>query len=442
MTVAEKRLWSVGIPVVSGLLLLLATQDAGIAVALGLAVTALFAARCRTWGLAACAGIWSAALLAVRTFPGPYDSWAGEAVLPVLAGYVTVFLIAWAVGGRLIGRRPDAAALPRPELSWPSERRLLTYLFVLLGIAVATAAVRYRGVPPLFADNPDAARQVLREQSNIAIGLLSEAWTLGMAISLLRALSGSRRGALIYYALAGIFTVGAALGASKNSVLVGLAPALIAALSVLRPKRRVRKSFATTPVILLIGALALGAAVYLGGQRTLSGSGSFETEFRSRYGNNALASSVGSLDLSLSSSTETFGRLWSQREHLEPAHGAYSLTFLGSRVEPLVGKADLYGLTSQLSQPYYMNTATFVAIPLLDYGPIGAVFFLAALGLAVGATERWFEFSRAPAEQLGRGFIVYFAVFGVYELYPFIYPTWLSLVPGLGVLYWLGRPSK
>ncbi|MEU7758233.1 MULTISPECIES: hypothetical protein [Micromonospora] len=443
MTAAERRLWSVGIPFALGAAALLATLDAGIAVALALAVGTLLAARLRMWALAACAAVWTAALLAVRVLPGPYDSWAGRGVLPILAGYVTVFLLAWAAGRRLIDRRDEDDDRSRPALSWPSERRLLTYLFVLLGIAVVTAAIRFRGtVPPLLADNPDAARQVLREQSNLVIGLLSEAWTLGMAVSLLRALSARGRALPVYYALTAVFTVGAALGASKNSVLVGIAPALIAALSVRRTRGRAASFLAArTPVVLLIGALALGAAVFLGGQRTMAGTGAFETEFRARYGSNALTSSAGSLDLSLSSSTETFGRVWSQREHLEPRYGTYSLTFLGSRVEPIVGKADLYGLTSQLSQPYLMNTATFVAIPLLDYGPLGAVFFLAALGLAVGATERWFEFSRAPAGQLARAFVVYFALFGVYELYPLIYPTWLSLVPGLWVLHRLGRST-
>ncbi|MEU0079119.1 hypothetical protein ABZY58_14570 [Micromonospora tulbaghiae] len=442
MPPAERRLWSVGIPFALGAALLLATLDAGLAVALALGVGTLLAARLRMWALAACAAVWTAALLAVRVLPGPYDSWAGRGVLPVLAGYVTVFLLAWGVGRRLIDRRDDGER-SRPALSWPSERRLLTYLSVLLGVAVVTAAIRFRGtVPPLLADNPDAARQVLREQSNLVIGLLSEAWTLGMAVSLLRALSARGRALPVYYALTAVFTVGAALGASKNSVLVGIAPALIAALSVRRTRGRAASFLAArTPVVLLIGAVALGAAVFLGGQRTMAGTGAFETEFRARYGSNALTSSVGSLDLSLSSSTETFGRVWSQREHLEPRYGTYSLTFLGSRVEPIVGKADLYGLTSQLSQPYLMNTATFVAIPLLDYGPLGAVFFLAALGLAVGATERWFEFSRAPAGQLARAFVVYFALFGVYELYPLIYPTWLSLVPGLWVLHRLGRSA-
>ncbi|MGJ3224234.1 hypothetical protein ACQEUV_02435 [Micromonospora aurantiaca (nom. illeg.)] len=443
MAPAERRLWSVGIPFALGAALLLATLDAGFAVALALAVGTLFAARLRMWALAACAAVWTAALLAVRVLPGPYDSWAGRGVLPVLAGYVTVFLLTWAVGRRLIDNRDEDGDRSRPALSWPSERRLLTYLLVLLGVAVVTAAIRFRGtVPPLLADNPDAARQVLREQSNLIIGLLSEAWTLGMAVSLLRALSARGRALPVYYALTAVFTVGAALGASKNSVLVGIAPALIAALSVRRTRGRAASFLAArTPVVLLIGAVALGAAVFLGGQRTMAGTGAFETEFRARYGSNALTSSAGSLDLSLSSSTETFGRVWSQREHLEPRYGTYSLTFLGSRVEPIVGKADLYGLTSQLSQPYLMNTATFVAIPLLDYGPLGAVFFLAALGLAVGATERWFEFSRAPAGQLARAFVVYFALFGVYELYPLIYPTWLSLVPGLWVLHRLGRSA-
>jgi hypothetical protein len=454
MTPAERRLWSAALPVGAGAFLILLTLDAGLAATFAFALGALFAARLRMWGLALCAAAWLAAFLAVRVLDGPYDSWAGPAVLPVLAVYVGGFILAWAVGRRIAGHPGGPAsgasaasraraAGERPALAWPSEKRLCLYLLAVFAVAVVAAVLRFRGiVPPLFDNNPDAARQVLRERSNIVVGLLSEAWTLGMSISLLRALT-SRGGRLVLYlAATAVFTVGAALGASKNSVLVGLVPAIIAVLSVHRAAAKPRLMARRAPVAILLVAVALvGAAVFLGGQRTLAGSGSFENEFRSRYGDNAITSSAGSLDLSLSSSVETFGRLWAQRETLEPEYGAYSLIFLGSRAEPLVGKVDLYSTTSQLSLPYYMNTATFVAIPLLDYGPIGAALFLAVLGLAVGLAERRLEFSTSPAQQLARGFVVYFAVFGIYELYPFIYPTWLALVPGLWVLHRLGRSA-
>jgi hypothetical protein len=441
MTPDERRIWTAAIPACAGVFLLLLTQDAGLAATFAFACGAVFAARRRMWGLALCAAGWVAAFLAVRLLAGPYDSWAGAAVLPVLAVYVAGFLIAWVAGRRLAERFGAPAAGPRPTLAWPSETRLRLYLLVLLAVGVAAAVLRFRGiVPPLFDDNPDAARQVLRERSNIFVGLLSEAWTLGMSISLLRALT-SRGGRLVLYlAATAVFTVGAALGASKNSVLVGLVPAIVAVLSVRRAVARPKFTTGRAPIAILLAGVALvGAAVFLGGQRTLAGSGSFEDEFRSRYGDNAVTASAGSLDLSLSSSVETFGRLWAQRETLEPEYGAYSLMFLGSRAEPLVGKVDLYASTSQLSMPYYMNTATFVAIPLLDYGPVGAAFFLALLGLAVGLAERRLEFATGPAQQLGRGFVVYFAVFGIYELYPFIQPIWLSLVPGLLVLHLLAK---
>lgn len=443
MAPAERRLWSAAIPASAGAFLILLTQDAGLAVTFAFACFAVIAARLRMWGPALCAAAWVAAFLAVRVLAGPYDSWAGPAVLPALAVYVPAFLIAWVAGRRIAERFSSPAPAARPTLAWPSETRLRLYLLVLLAVAVVAAVLRFRGiVPPLFDDNPDAARQVLRERSNIAVGLLSEAWTLGMSISLLRALT-SRGGRLVLYlAATGVFTVGAALGASKNSVLVGLVPAIVAVLSVRRAAARPKLLTGRAPIAILLAGVALvGAVVFLGGQRTLAGTGSFEDEFRSRYGDNAISSSAGSLDLSLSSSVETFGRLWAQRETLEPEYGAYSLMFLGSRAEPLVGKVDLYGTTSQLSLPYYMNTATFVAIPLLDYGPVGAVVFLALLGLAVGLVERRLEFSSGPAQQLGRAFVIYFAVFGVYELYPFIYPTWMALLPGLWVLHRLGRSA-
>jgi hypothetical protein len=151
---------------------------------------------------------------------------------------------------------------------------------------------------------------------------------------------------------------------------------------------------------------------------------------------------VGSLDLSLSSSAETFGRLWAQRGTLPPRFGAYSLEFLGSAERPLFGPVDLYAITGQLSSPYYMNTATFAAVPLLDWGPIGAAVFLLLLGAGVGLGERRLEFSPGPAQQLGRGLMVYFAAFGIYELYPAMYATWLALVPGLWVLHRLGRAGR
>ncbi|MBM0236225.1 oligosaccharide repeat unit polymerase [Micromonospora sp. ATA32] len=443
----EQRLWATATLISGGACLILVcwsvTSDAPLGLSLGLAVAALVAWHASMRWLAACAAVWALALIAMLVFPGPYDSSAGRAAVPVLAGYAAAFLGAWALGRQLARAAGAPSALARPELRWPSDQRLRMYLLVLLAVAVLATVIRFRGsVPALFAENPDVARQAQREQSNILVGLLSEAWTLGVSISLLRALTLGGRGRALYYAFTFIFILGAALGGSRNSVLVGVVPGLIASLSVRRPQRRTSRSFAKSSVVTLVGIAVIGTIVFLGGQRTLAGTGAFETEFRARYGGSALTASAGSLDLSLSSSGETFGRLWAQRESLAWAHGAYSLTFLGSLVQPVFGDVDLYGITSQLSWPYYMNTATFVAIPLLDYGPVGAAIFLVILGLCVGLAERRLEFTLGPAQHLARGLIVYFAAFGIYELYPFIYPTWLSLIPGLWVLHRLGRGSK
>lgn len=441
MAPAERRIWSGAVPLAAGVFLVLLTLDAGLAATFAFAAGAVFAAHLRMWGLALCAGAWVAVFTAVQTLDGPYDSWAGPAVIPALALYVGAFLLAWVAGRRIAERLGAPPAGERPALAWPSEARLRLYLLVVFVIAVFAAWLRFRGItPPLFADNPDVARQVLRERASVPVGLVSEAWTLGMAVSLLRALTSRGWQLVLYLAATAVFTAGAALGASKNSVLVGLVPALVAVLSVRRAATRPRLLTGRAPVAIVLAGVALvGAVVFLGGQRTLAGTGSFEDEFRSRYGGNPVSSSVGSLDLSLSSSTETFGRLWAQRDSIEPEYGAYSLMFLGSRAEVLVGRVDLYATTSQLSLPYYMNTATFVAIPLLDWGPAGAAVFLVVIGLAVGLVERRLEFGASPAQQLGRGFVVYFAAFGIYELYPFIYATWLALIPGLWVLYRLGR---
>jgi hypothetical protein len=460
---------------VVGALLIVFTLDRAVGSLAALGAVAVFAFRARVWWLAACAAAWALVFLSVLTFPGPYDSWAGRAAIPVLAGYALCFLGGWALGRRLAPRDGDAArpapaddaarpapaddgarpapaddgARParaddgaRPALVWPSERRLRWYLLALLVVGLGAAILRFHGtVPPLFAANPDAARQALSQRANITEGLLSEAWTLGVAVSLLRALTGQPRWRWLYLASTAVFTSGAALGASKNSVLVGIIPAVAAALSVRRHRQWVRPSL-RTGIIVGVGLAAVGTAVILGGQRTLAGTGAFEDEFRARYGANPVAASVASLDLSLSSPAETFGRLWAQRDALPPRWGAYTLKFLGRRGEPFVGRTDLYGITGQLSAPYYMNTATFVAIPLLDWGPAGAVLFLLVLGVGVGFGDRSLEFSSSPAYQLGRGFIVYFAAFGIYELYPAIYPTWLSLVPGLWLLDRLGRAAR
>ncbi len=422
------------VPIVLGAVVLLFTLDHAYGSLAALAVAAWYAWRAGMVWLSACAGAWALVFLAVLVLPGPYDSWAGRAAVPVLAGYALCFLGAWALGRRVVAAWDP---VPRPELRWPTEKRLRLYLLALFVIAVAAAVLRFRGVPPpLFAADPDAARAAVAQHANIVEGLLSEAWTLGMAVSLLRLVSGDPRGRWLYAGAAAVFTFGAALGASKNSVLVGIVPALVAALSVRRKEsgRRIR-----TWTVVGVGLVAIAGAVVLGGQRTLAGTGTFEDEFRARYGDNVVTASVASLDLSLSSSAETFGRLWAQRDGFAPRWGAYTLRFLGSPGARVVGKTDLYGITGQLSMPYYMNTATFVAIPLLDWGPLGAAVFLVVLGLAVGAGERSLEGSSGPAHQLGRAFIVYFAAFGIYELYPAIYPTWLAIVPGLWVLYRLGR---
>ncbi|MGW2623223.1 O-antigen polymerase [Micromonospora taraxaci] len=446
--------------------------------------------------LAVCTAAWGFVFLAVLTIPGPYDSPAGPAAVPVLGFYAACFLGAWYLGRRLAAARsrsekstptPDAvASTPTPdavastptaatvestptadtfvmpavttrpaagrtgleseraELRWPAESRLRVFVLFLLLLAVIGAALKFRGdVPPLFADNPDAAREAVRLRSNLITGLFSEFWGIGLAVSLLRALTGKAEGRWAYVVFVVIFAFGAALGASKNSVLLGIVPPLVAALSVRRsatisPKNRLRVSL----VVLVIGAVAVGAAVFLGGQRTLAGTGQFEDQFRAQYGASPLYASVGSLDLSLSSSVETFGRLWEVREQHPPTWGRYTITFTGSVGERLFGPADLYAITAGLSKPFYMNTATFVAIPLLDYGPIGAVIFLGLLGLSVGVIDRRLASAWSPAHHLTRAFVIYFATFGVYELYPVVQPFWLALAPGLVALYLLSKPMR
>jgi hypothetical protein len=461
-----------------------------------LVATMLIAYRTSIW-IAAVAVAWALCFLAVLYLPGPYDSWAGRAALPVLTCYVGLFLAAWAYGRSWSARReqrrrrsgspdapPDAssstvsssngstsnestasastvsvstmdggggagaAVADKRQLGWPSEYRLRLYVFGLLVLAIVAAVLRFWGTtPPIFSSNPDVARELLRYHTNIYLGLLWEAWTIGVSVSLFRLLAGPKRGRWLYLPLTVVFIAGSALGASKNSVLIGIATGMIATLSV-RLRRSggsrllVRRS---TVAVVVAACAALGVAVYLGGQRTIAGTGNFENQFRSEYGNNAVTATFGSLDLSLSSSVETFGRLWSQQDTFPRGYGRYSLIFSGSpghKVLDAHSDVDLYSVTSQLSQPYYMNTATFVAIPLLDFGLVGAGIFLVLIGLAVGFWERRFEFRDSAALQLGRATIIYFAGFGIYELYPLVQPTWLSTIPGLWVLHLLTKRAK
>ncbi|MFF0155453.1 O-antigen polymerase [Micromonospora sp. NPDC005203] len=469
--------WVVAVVIV--LAVLLWDTEFGVAAAF-LAVAALIF-RAHTW-LAICTAAWGFVFLAVLTIPGPYDSSAGRAAVPILGIYAAWFLAAWYFGRRLAAnkRRPeqstateDTVVMPavrtesavtvvmpavttrppmdragvesaRAELRWPAESRLRPFVLFLLLLALIGAAMKFRGeVPPLFADNPDAAREAVRLRSNLLTGLFSEFWGIGLAISLLRALTGKAEGRWSYVVFVVIFAFGAALGASKNSVLLGIVPPLVAALSVRRSATISRKNrLRVSLVVLVIGALAMGAAVFLGGQRTLAGTGQFEDQFRAQYGASPLYASVGSLDLSLSSSVETFGRLWQVREQHPPTWGRYTLTFTGSLGDRLLGPADIYKITAGLSKPFYMNTATFVAIPLLDYGPIGAVLFLSLLGFCVGVIDRRLTYTSSPAHQLTRAFVIYFATFGVYEFYPVVQPFWLALAPGLVALYLLSKPMR
>jgi hypothetical protein len=431
------------IAVTAGVVVVVLVLDAPVGALLGMAATAFFAARAGLWWLGLTAAAWAAAFAAVLIFPGPYDSAAGPAVVPVLAGFAGCFLGGWLAGRLLAGRARGPVAAVRPVLVWPSERRLQVYLGVVLVVAVLSAALRFRGtLPPVFASDPDAARALLGQRDNIYTGVLGQAWTVGLAVALLRSVAGGARLRWLYIALSVVFAGGAALGASKNAVLVGIVPALIAALATRRPPTGKPPLVKPVITIALLGGFAVLLAAFLGGQRTLAGNGLFEDEFRSRYGANPVAASVASLDLSLSSSTETFGRLWQQRDAVPREHGAYSLKFAGRPGVALVGPTDLYLITSQLSMPYYMNTATFVAIPLLDFGPFGAAGYLALLGLLVGVVDRRLESSTGPAQHLGRAFVVYYAAFGIYELYAAIQPFWLGLVPGLFALYLTGRSAR
>jgi hypothetical protein len=483
----------------------LASVDVSLGAVLGLILAAVLARRVSFW-ITVVAAVWVLALLAVLYIPGPYDSFAGRAAVPVLSAYTGLFLAAWAAGCGLYQRRrnrrqvealagsrshavmaeaatTDVASLgaaaggaqtsastttgvvtltapmqvptsPAPSngnpntghdaVGWPSEFRMRAFLLATLGVAILAAVLRFWGtVPPLFSPNPDAAREVLSYHTNIVLGLLWEAFTIGMAVSLFRLLAGPRTGRWLYAVFTVLFVAGSALGASKNSVLIGIATGMIATVSVWLGRRRGRRLRLKRSTVLIVVAAAcavLGAVVYLGGQRTLSGSGNFEDTFRQQYGSNAVTASLGSLDLSLSSSAETFGRLWQQHDEFGLGLGRYSLIFTGHPGHALFGAhsdQDLYYITGELSQPYYMNTASFVAIPLLDWGVVGAGVFLVLVGLAVGMADRKLGLSSSAAAQLGRATIIYFAGFGVYEFYPLVQPTWLATIPALVILHLL-----
>lgn len=417
-----------------GLLALIWAVPSSIIYAACCAAALVLAVRWDAWYLGL-VGLYSACMVAVHVMPGPYDAYASENTLMVLKAGVFIIAITWLAVRSWPTNKPSSAeklVIPIPAASLQIAR----WLCLLSGLIANIS--RYSQGVPLFSDQVDIVRQLAREQSNIITGLLSEGWTLGVMLTTASLLIARRRPSLLEISWLLIFALGAFAGASRNTLLTAVVPGVLVGLH-FRSFPRLRQP----PVVQqrsrrglvrlgLAGAVAglFGGLMWFQSQRILNGVGRFERAFQQQFAGDSIRATLASLDLSLSGSFETLSRL------VVAGTGGSRTEFtilqgMGAVPRWLGYDPNLYQITSALSEPYYMNTATYLAAPIVDFGLTGGVVASFVLGFIFGAVDRWLIRDRTVAGQLIRYYVIYVAVFSVYEFTPFIQPNW---VPVIGVL--------
>ncbi|WP_422741871.1 O-antigen polymerase [Mycobacterium sp. WMMD1722] len=328
-----------------------------------------------------------------------------------------------------------------PGLIGIPSNTLQTARWLCLTAGIIANVARYSGGIPLLSDRVDVVRQYARENSNIVTGFLSEGWTVGMMLTLAPILVGRRRPKLAEMAWLLVFLIGAFAGASRNTLLTAVVPGVLVALH-FRGLRQTdqQRAQSQTPGRALNRygiAAAVGVAVlalmWFQSRRILNGVGVFERTFQRQYGDQPITATLASLDLSFSGSYETLSRL------LAAGIGGSDTQFtvlqgLGAVPRWLGYQPDLYETTSALSAPYYMNTATYLAAPLVDFGVTGALVASFLLGLFFGAVDRRLSGDASMAGQMIRYYVIYLAVFSVYEFVPFIQPSWIPVVVSLLII--------
>lgn len=408
------------------------------------AVALVLAVRWDAWYFALL-GLYAACMVAVHLMPGPYDSYSSEDTLIVLKAGITIITITWLAVRSLPAK--DSTQSAQPIIFIPERiLRPVRWLCLLAGLTANVS--RYSGGVPLFSGQVDVVRQLAREQSNIVTGFLSEGWTLGVMLVIASVLVARRRPRPSELAWLIVFLLGAFAGASRNSLLTAVIPGVLVGLHFRnsarggiqeRTRQEANPRLNRLGITMGVGVLFFGL-MWFQSQRIMHGVGQFERAFQQQFAGSDVKATLASLDLSLSGSFETLSRL------VAAGTGGSKTDFtvlqgLGAVPRWLGYHPDLYQVTSALSAPYYMNTATYLAAPIVDFGIVGGLAASFLLGLLFGGVDRRLERDRTIPGQLIRYYIVYMAIFSVYEFVPFIQPNWVPVIVSLILLRYYSKSS-
>lgn len=378
--------------------------------------------------------------LSVIYFDNPYSGYASIETTRIILLSITLITVTWQA---IITFGPARVLHPPKRLILPKSS--IYYYLIFFGFAgLLSSMYRFRSGIPLFSDNIDEVRNLARENTNILVGILQEGWTLGVMLSLLSILVMKNRKKIDWVILTA-FLMGAFAGGSRNSLLIGIVPALIGILLYQRTQVSTKKITFTLSLAkkLLIIAGLIGAIFLLftySGSRTVNGEGAFETAFRQQYGNDTKMAAVASLDLALSAPFETWSRIYLQKPYLDIGDREYySFAFAGSLLEKFGHSPNLDAISVSVSSPYFMNAATMVSAPYLDFGIIGVIVFSILLGTVNGFLGVQQRKSNSLFISCIYGYSIYLTILALYAFPPFKNIAW---VPVVGILAFLAMREQ
>jgi oligosaccharide repeat unit polymerase len=358
--------------------------------------------------------IWFAAVAIAQIKVLDFETaWGPTMLTVVFAAPLAFSATAW-LGNRGVIR---PARLPLQRLD---TRRLIIAACVLfvLGVVGTIMKTRLLGQIPILSDEIDANRSAGGIKIPFYVTFLTNCFTFGAWMMMLRAAELRQRGRSMLPSLLLVLVclAGVSLGASRNLLLIALGVPVIFAYTVgwtrhIRGKRLAGVALA----LVLFMAVSSGLFFVRTGQHKES---RFETYFYGTVVNNTAKPLRPLLPvyIGLATPLETLNRVTKTFPSPTLDTGVYSVPGVPPQLTAVLGpRANFYAVTGDLSAPYYFNVATFAGPLFADGQLLLVVIGALILGGAFGLSRAWLLTRPSYATLAVASYIAYVAAFLFYE---------------------------
>lgn len=386
----------------------------------------------RGWWVALASQIWASALLLGSLTSTFYTTTATSSGIRTASYAAFCLLTGWLLGQNLIKTTQRRSFSRRRGATWQTRPSpTIIILLLTLGLFGAFLSFRSTGIP-LFSNDVDSARGAVRassENGNLLAGTLYSAFTacVWYCVGLPWSTTVRRKPMLVSGGVLGL--AGAALGGSRNDILLCVSVPVIAWLA--RGQRSRNPGVDSRPLLWSLrvwAPIALITFLSFGGSRVVHSASAVGRSTSSAANGDNLKAGLLLLQLNSTSQFETLGRLQQISSDL---HSSGFNLYSTSRI-PLLSanndSSDYQQVMINASAPFHMTVATFAGYLILDVhgNAVTNSLMAIAIGAFLGGLAEHNRRSWKTGALLRHGLIVYVLLFSVYDFLPFsVFKIWI-----------------